>query len=462
MPQFDPRVTPARLSPTLVGVAAVALSALVGAGVAGLVRNGHAKSAASASASAVTPSAAKLRALEHQAFAEAGARPGLDQPTSMPISIKSGETFESAVQRTGVGAEEARLVVKTLAGAFDTVNIRAGLAFQAVVAKPRGRGGPAQLVGLSMKTGPASAITLSRTFDGALRLRELEEQVRDDTTVAQGEMKGSLYEAALKAGASPNLTDQVIKLFGHKLDFSRDIQPGDGFRMVYDRKVTESGRTVENGDLLYAEIGAKGHVTRFYRFVHDGDVDYFDEDGKNTKGFLLKTPIDGAHITSLFGQRKHPILGYTRMHPGIDFGAPKGTPVYAAGDGVVEQAGWAGGYGNFVKIGHNSGWETGYGHLSKIAVKRGQRVRQGQVVAYVGSTGLSTGPHLHYEISFKGAKLNPKGANVPQGGSELAGSQLAAFKMQKGKVDGLLAHAAERADAPQFASLDLKGKVSTR
>jgi len=363
------------------------------------------------------------------------------------------------VQRTGIGSEEARLIVRTLAGAFDTVNIKAGLAFQAAIAKPRNRQGPAQLVGLSMKTGPASTITLSRTFDGALKLRELEEQVRDETTVAQGEIDGSLYESAMKAGASPQLTAQVVKLMGHKLDFSRDIQSGDGFKLVFDRKLTESGRTIETGRLRYVEIGAKGKTTKFFRFEHDGQEDYFDEMGKNTKGFLLRTPIDGARITSSFGARKHPILGYTRMHPGIDFGAPKGTPVYAAGDGVVAESRWAGGYGNWVKINHTSGWATGYGHLSRSLVRPGQHVRQGQVVAYVGSTGLSTGPHLHYEIIMKGQKVNPKGAKVPQGGTELSGAQLAAFKAEKSRIESSLARASIRSGHTQMASLDLRGRA---
>jgi murein DD-endopeptidase MepM/ murein hydrolase activator NlpD len=453
MPQFDPRLTPTRLGPTLLGCAAIALSAMAGAGVSSLLNHAPAKKVAVAS------SAASIKALEHQAFAEAQTRPGLTAPATVPVEVRSGETLEAAVQRTGVGADEARLIVKTLAQAFDTVNIKAGLAFQAAVAKPRGRQGPAQLVGLTMKTGPVSTITLSRTFDGALKLRELEEQVREETTVAQGQIDGSLYESAQKAGASPQLTAEVIKLMGHKLDFSRDIQPGDGFRLVFDRKVAESGRTVETGELRYVEIAAKGQTTRFYRFMHDGQVDYFDESGKNTKGFLLRTPVDGARITSGFGARRHPILGYTRMHPGIDFGAPKGTPVYAAGDGVVAESRWAGGYGNWVKIKHNSGWATGYGHLSRSVVHAGQHVHQGQVIAYVGSTGLSTGPHLHYEIFMKGQKINPKGAKVPQGGTELTGSQLAAFKIEKGRIESALARAATRPDAPQMASLDLRGRA---
>jgi murein DD-endopeptidase MepM/ murein hydrolase activator NlpD len=204
---------------------------------------------------------------------------------------------------------------------------------------------------------------------------------------------------------------------------------------VFNRQVTESGRTVEAGDLQYAQI--KG--IRFYRFERHGDVEYFDEFGKNIKGFLLRTPVDGAHMTSGFGMRRHPILGYNRMHQGIDFGAGMGTPVLAAGDGVVVEARRWGGYGNWLRIRHNDGWETGYGHLSRYAsgLKPGQRVRQGQLVAYVGSTGASTGPHLHYETWFRGGRVNPISAKVPQG-TVLGGSELAAFRSEKARIDRLV------------------------
>jgi murein DD-endopeptidase MepM/ murein hydrolase activator NlpD len=435
MSQFDPRLTPTRYAPAVLGCAAVAFSAILGAGVAAILQNNAVKGPPA-------PTAAAIRALEHQAFAEAQVRPGLTAAQQMPVRIQPGETFEAAVRRTGVAPEEARTIVKTLAGAFDTVNIKAGLMFQAAVAHPRGRSGPAQLVGLSMQTGPASAITLSRTFDGALRLRELEEKIRDETTVAQGTMEGSLYESAIKAGASSSMVAQAVKLFGHKLDFSRDIKPGDDFTMVFDRKVSESGKTVDTGELLFAEIGAKGQTTRFYRFDHDGKSDFFDEFGKNIRGFLLRTPVDAARVSSGFGMRRHPILGYTRIHPGIDFAAPKGTPVYAAGDGVVLSAGRGGGYGNLLKISHQSGWQTQYGHLSAFAkgLRAGQRVHQGQIVAYVGSTGLSTGPHLHYEVLKGGTKINPKGASIPQG-VILGGSELVAFKSNKNHIDTLIAKA---------------------
>jgi murein DD-endopeptidase MepM/ murein hydrolase activator NlpD len=389
----------------------------------------------------------KSAALQHAAFANAEAQPGFAQPERVPVELQAGETLEGAVVRAGVAPDEARAAVQTLAEAMDTVHLKAGMAFDAAVARPRGQRGPARLIGLSLRTGPASAITLSRTFDGALRLRQMQETVRDETTVAVGQVTGSVYDSAARLGATPAITAQVVKLFAHKLDFQRDIQPGDDFKLVFDRKVTESGRTIEVGDLAYAEL----HGVRFYRFERaDGQVDYFDEAGKNIRGFLLRTPVDGARITSTFGMRRHPVLGYTRAHQGVDFGAGTGTPILAAGDGVVLEARRWGGYGNWLRIRHTGGWDTGYGHISRYApgVRPGMRVRQGQLVAYVGASGLATGPHLHYEVWLNGARVNPIGAKVPQG-TILAGGELAAFRNQKARIDGLL-----QAQETQLASVE--------
>jgi murein DD-endopeptidase MepM/ murein hydrolase activator NlpD len=355
-------------------------------------------------------------------------------PETVPVRVLPGETFAAAVERAGVPREEARLAVAALAEAMDTVHIKAGLAFQAAILRPQGE--PARLVSLSLQDGPARALSLSRSFDGALKLKEMNETVREDTVAADGRIEGSLYESALKLGATPAVTAQVAKLFAHKLDFERDIQPGDDFKLVFDRKITESGKTVAVGDLQYAEL----HGAKFYRFERPhGEVEYFDEFGKNIKGFLLRTPVDGARITSLFGMRKHPVLGYTRAHQGVDFGAGVGTPILAAGDGVVVEAGRKGGYGNWLRIRHTGEWDTGYGHISRFAkgIGPGVRVRQGQVVAYVGATGLATGPHLHYEIWQRGERVNPLSAKVPQG-TELAGRELALFKTEKSRIDALL------------------------
>jgi murein DD-endopeptidase MepM/ murein hydrolase activator NlpD len=279
--------------------------------------------------------------------------------------------------------------------------------------------------------------------------------VSDETTVAHGRVAGSLFQSAAALGATSQVTDQVVKLFQHKLDFARDITAGDQFTMVFDRRVTESGRTVEIGHLLFASLQAHGKWVSLYRFEHGGKVEYFDENGKNIKGLLLRTPVDGAHMTSTFGMRMHPILGFMRMHQGVDFGAPTGAPVLAAGDGVVVETRRWGGYGNWLRIRHAGGWDTGYAHLSRYArgIHPGVVVHQGEVVAYVGMTGTATGPHLHFETWFKGKRVNPMGAQVPQG-TILSGRELAAFKVVKAQIDAMVANKAAQQAKTQKASVE--------
>jgi murein DD-endopeptidase MepM/ murein hydrolase activator NlpD len=465
MQEFDPRRPTLRLAPKIF----TAIAGLAALGV------GWKLTATDAPVQVVKAplDASALAALQHAAFASAEAQPGFERPESIPVKVRPGETLEGAVLRTGIAPNDAHQVVTALQGAIDTVNIKAGMAFEAAVAERRngpngqGRAGSARLIGLSMRTGPSSTLTVSRTFDGAMKLRELEEKVTDETKVACGEMKGSFYESVASVGGTPAIVGQAAQLFAHKIDFSRDIHEGDKFCLVFGRKVTESGRTVEAGDLEYAEV--KGQ--KFYAFDRDGKngdgpdgkPQFFDELGKNIKGFLLRTPVDGARITSTFGARKHPVLGYTRAHKGVDFGAGTGTPILAAGDGVVLEARRWSGYGNWLRIRHSGQWDTGYGHISRYAkgIKPGVHVRQGQVVAYVGSTGLATGPHLHYEVWLSGQRVNPIGAKVPQG-TILAGGELSRFKSQRSRIDRMLADGGEAVQDPAapkmaLASLD-KGK----
>jgi murein DD-endopeptidase MepM/ murein hydrolase activator NlpD len=428
MQEFDPRRPAAiRLGPPLMAALGGLTAAVLG--WQALHTESHPASAS------VDPAA--LAALQKQA--QARLKPVTPAPISMIIKVAPGETLEAAVRRTGIGKDEARQAVAMLAQAFDIAKIKAGMAVEAHVVQPIGQQNSAKLMGLSLQVGPATAVSLSRALDGALQLHKLEEKVVDQTVVATGKMEGSLFASTQKAGISAELTTQVAKLFQHKLDFSRDIQPGDRFSLVVDRKVTASGRTVSTGDLLFAEIEANGGTTKLYRFAPPGskDAQFFDEFGKNIRSLLLRTPLDTIRITSSFGMREHPVLGYTRMHMGIDFGAPTGTPVYAAGDGVVEKAGWVNGYGRWLQIKHSGGLETGYGHLSRWAVRQGEHVHQGQVVAYVGSTGMSTGPHLHYEIMMGGKKVNPSKFKAPPSVA-LAGKELAAFKAEKARIDSLV------------------------
>ena len=448
MQEFDPRRPTLRWAPKI-------FTAIAGLAVLGL---GWKLTATDAPVRVVRAplDATALALLQHAAFASAEAQPGFERPESIPVKVRPGETLEGAVLRAGVAPNDARQVVAALQGAIDTVNIKAGMAFEAAIAERRnGRAGAARLIGLSMRTGPSSTLTVSRTFDGAMKLRELEEKVSDETKVACGQMEGSFYESVSNVGGTPAVVSQAAQLFSHKIDFSRDIHEGDRFCLVFGRKVTESGRTVEAGDLEYAEV--KGQ--KFYAFDRDGPdgkPQFFDELGKNIKGFLLRTPVDGARITSTFGPRKHPVLGYTRAHQGVDFGAGTGTPILAAGDGVVLEARRWSGYGNWLRIRHSAQWDTGYGHISRYApgIRPGVHVRQGQVVAYVGATGLATGPHLHYEVWLNGQRVNPIGAKVPQG-TILAGGELTRFRAQRARIDHLLAAGGDVVDDKSTPKLAL-------
>ena len=387
---------------------------------------------------------AEIAYLEARAFAAAGTPEGLGAPEAIPVQVRRGETFEEAVRRTGIAPEEASAVAAPLSNAMDVTSIPAGQRFETAIAKPRGGRGDARLIGLTLRTGPASQLTVSRSFDGALRLRSLDEKVTHETVVLSGRVEGSLSRTARREGAPAGIARAAARLFSHKFDLERDIRSSDEFRYVFDRTVTESGRTIGSGDLLYAEL--KG--VAFYRFQRPGSdkVEYFDATGKNTRSAFMRTPLErGFRVSSSFGFRRHPIAGYRRMHQGIDFAAGMGTPVIAPADGVVVEARRWGGYGNWLRIRHSNGLESGYGHLSRYAsgVRAGQRVRQGQVVAYVGSTGASTGPHLHYEIWRRGQRINPAGVRTEEG-TVLAGAELAAFRAEKARSDRIIAAGGEQ------------------
>jgi murein DD-endopeptidase MepM/ murein hydrolase activator NlpD len=442
MAQFDPRRQPMRIAPhMLTAVAAISVALFAG------------RAYQPAQAEEVPAlSAAQIAALEAQAFASAGAPAGLTAPEAVPVQIRRGETFEQAVRRTGVAAEEASAVAATIANAFDLTELRAGLRFETAIAKPRDGRGDARLIGLTMRTGPASQLTVSRSFDGALRLRSLEEKVTHETVVLKGDVERSLSASARELGATASIVRAASRLFATKFDLQRDIRASDEFTLVFDRDVTEAGRTVDVGALLYAELKGK----TFYRFQPAGakEPQFFDENGKNLRSAMMRTPLQSfRRVSSNFGVRTHPISGYRKMHQGIDFAAGSGTPVVAPADGVVVEARRWGGYGNWLRIRHANGLESGYGHLSRYAsgVRAGQRVSQGQVVAYVGSTGASTGPHLHYEIWRRGQRINPAGIRT-QEGTELAGADLVAFRAEKARIDRIIASGGQRRPAVQQAS----------
>ena len=255
----------------------------------------------------------------------------------------------------------------------------------------------------------------------------------------EGIIENSLYTTAIKLGIKPNIIIEFARLYGFQVDFQRDIWKGDTFQIIYEQFENEDKSLIESGDIIFSNLNTQGNDLNLYKFeLGKNEIDYFDENGKSMKKTLMKTPINGARLSSPFGKRKHPILGFTKMHTGTDFAAPTGTPIMASGDGVVTRAQWCGGGGNCVKIKHNSVYQTVYAHMSKFGrgIKKGTRVKQGQIIGYVGSTGLSTGPHLHYEVIENGRKINSQKLKLPSG-KTLKGKLRNKFEVSKIKIDVL-------------------------
>ena len=249
----------------------------------------------------------------------------------------------------------------------------------------------------------------------------------------------SLYNSAINLGIKPNIIIEFARLYGFQVDFQRDIWKNDSFQIIYEEFVNENNMIVDTGEILFANLNLQNTDLQLYKFEYEKNkIDYFDENGKSIKKTLMKTPINGARLSSSYGKRKHPILGYTKMHTGTDFAAPTGTPIMASGDGKVIKAGWCGGGGNCVKLKHNNTYQTVYAHMSKFGrgIKKGVRVKQGQIIGYVGSTGLSTGPHLHYEVIENGRKVNSQKLKLPSG-KVLKGEERKKFEVSKIKIDVL-------------------------
>ncbi len=254
--------------------------------------------------------------------------------------------------------------------------------------------------------------------------------------VIKSEIKNNLYSAAIDSGIEPNIIVEFARIFGFEVDFQRDIRKGDWFEILYERFEDDNNIVQDTGKIIYASMFVNGAEINLYNFKDDNDIGYYDIKGKSIVKSLMKTPINGARLSSRFGMRKHPILGYNKMHRGTDFAAPSGTPIMASGAGKITRARWCGGGGNCVKIRHNSTYETIYAHMKGFArgIKEGKKVKQGQIIGYVGSTGMSTGPHLHYEVVVNGKKVNSQKLKLPSG-KILKGKTREDFELARIKID---------------------------
>ena len=256
--------------------------------------------------------------------------------------------------------------------------------------------------------------------------------------LVESKISNSLYSSAVKAGIEPNIIIEFARIFGFEVDFQRDIRKGDVFEIIFERYSDDRNKPIKTGKILYAYLNVNNQGIKLYRFNKKGSVGFYDDKGKSIVKALMKTPINGARLSSSYGKRKHPILGYTRKHNGTDFAAPTGTPIMASGTGTVIKAGRCGGGGNCIKIRHNNSYQTVYAHLSKFATRKGRRVTQGQIIGYVGSTGMSTGPHLHYEVHFNGKPINSQKLKLPSG-KILKNEERKLFEIERIKLDVKLA-----------------------
>jgi murein DD-endopeptidase MepM/ murein hydrolase activator NlpD len=265
-------------------------------------------------------------------------------------------------------------------------------------------------------------------------------QLHKKEVVVKNIIKNNLYNSAIDSGIEPNIIIEFARIFGFEVDFQRDIRNGDWFEILYERFEDDNNKVRETGKIIYASMFVNGEEINLYNFKFNKLEDFYDIKGKSITKSLMKTPINGARLSSSFGMRKHPILGYNKMHRGTDFAAPSGTPIMASGSGTVTRARWCGGGGNCVKIKHNSTYETIYAHMKAFAkgIKEGRKVKQGQIIGYVGSTGLSTGPHLHYEVLVNGKKVNSQRLKLPSG-KILSGEERNQFELDRIKIDLKLA-----------------------
>ncbi len=376
------------------------------------------------------------------------------------VAINDGETLMQVLTDAGADRVDAYHAIAALKPLYSPSKMRVGqqISLTFLTNTSTEENAPAKLLtAISLQPDIDRAIEVNRTDDGSYKTEEFQKELKSGFAHAKGTINSSLFLDADQAGIPAPIIIEMIRMFSYSIDFQREIHPGDTFEVFFDRKYDEDGVPVKEGQIAYANLTVDGKAHRLWRFkTADGNWDYYDENGNSMKKFLMKTPVDGARISSGFGMRKHPILGFTKFHEGVDFAAPKGTPIYAAGDGVVKISGWVNGYGNFVELGHANKYETAYGHMSAFAkgIHVGVRVHQGQVIGYVGSTGRSTGPHLHYEIHIAGKKVNPLGVKMATG-EKLGGKQLTAFKATRATVGSqmaetpLMTRVAQASDAPK-------------
>jgi murein DD-endopeptidase MepM/ murein hydrolase activator NlpD len=372
----------------------------------------------------------------------AAPKPAKPEFVTQSVTLGNGDTLAEVLLRNGIEGTDAHAAITAFAKAYNPRKLRKGDEL-AIAFRPHGAADadatvtPGTFLGFKYNVSPEREVSVRRDGDGSFESRERARPISRQAMRAEGVIMSSLYVAGKNLGIDDATLAELIRLFSWDVDFQRDIRKDDEFQVMFNRISDEDGQVIGSGEVLYASLTLSGKKKAIYRFKgDDGHTEYFDKEGRSAQKAFMRTPIDGARLSSGFGQRRHPILGYNKMHRGVDFAAPSGTPIYAAGNGTIVFAGRKGGYGNYIRIRHNGNYETAYAHMTGFArgMRTGRRVNQGQVIGYVGTTGRSTGPHLHYEVLRQGQQVNPMRIRMPSRRT-LAGAESKRFQGLRAALD---------------------------
>ena len=349
--------------------------------------------------------------------------------------ISSGETFDKILNNYSIPNEEINQIKKKLNSDYNINNLQPNLEIKITIDQSNNK----KITSFLFPVSRTEKIQLTRNLDNNLFEKKIIiTNLNKKIVFKEGKITQSLYKTAIDLKVQPNVIIEFARIYGFQVDFQRDIRKNDNFQIMYEVFEDDDGKIFETGNIIFADLKLSGKNNALYYFEKKGSEGHYDENGKSVEKALMKTPINGARLSSAFGMRKHPIDGFNKMHRGTDFAAPMGTPIMASGSGLITRARWCGGGGNCIKIKHNSTYETIYAHMKNFArgIKEGIRVKQGQIIGYVGSTGKSTGPHLHYEVVVNGKKVNSQKLKLPSG-KTLKGKEREIFEVEKIKLDVL-------------------------
>ena len=354
---------------------------------------------------------------------------------SIEHKISAGETFNKILNSYSIPNENILEIKKNLNSDFNLNNLKTNLDIKFTIDQSNNK----KITYFLFPISRTEKIQLTRNLDTDIfEKKKIITNLNKKIIFKEGKITQSLYKTAIDLNVQPNIIIEFARIYGFQVDFQRDIRKNDNFQIMYEVFQDDNGKVFETGNIVFSNLKLSGINNSLYYFDKKGNKGHFDQNGRSVEKALMKTPINGARLSSSFGMRKHPIDGYNKMHRGTDFAAPMGTPIMASGSGVITRARWCGGGGNCVKIKHNSTYETVYAHMKNFArgIKEGIRVKQGQIIGYVGSTGKSTGPHLHYEVIINGKKINSQKLKLPSG-KILKGNERKVFEVSKIKLDVL-------------------------